>query len=334
MLHRNFLVPATRASAVAGPRNDDDSNPDVPLRFAYLILAHANPKHLERLIGSLASPAAWFFVHLDRKAELRRFEHLAGDRVTFTTRRHDCAWGNISLVDATLELVDDALRSDTPFDYHVLLSGACYPIRSTDYIEAFFARHAGTEFIDTIPMPNDRYGKPMTRLTKWFIPREAPFAQAKWKLQALLHRLLPDRDWRRHFQNLVPVAGSQWWALTDAAVRHVVRFVSERPDLYRFCRRADCPDELIFQTALYNSPFRPRLSHSLTFTHWTPGRMGPEAIDHRFVDRFRAARVLDSESNNSPNEKREVLFARKFTDASAQTVDAIDAIRANPVVTA
>ncbi len=298
------------------------------MRLAYLILAHNNPRHVQRLVASLSSPDARFFVHLDRKADLAPFAHLRSDRVAFSETRIDCAWGNISLVDATLVVARMALAAPEPFDYYVLLSGACYPIKSTRYVESFFAKHAGTEFIEGILFPNAAFGKPIERLTRFFIARERPFARFKWKLQSLLHRVLPPRDYRRHFGGLAPVGGSQWWALTHAALVHACAFIAERPELYRFCRHVDCPDELLFQTALWNSPFRDRMSHSLTYTHWLPGKMGPELIDGPMVARFRAARVLDSSSNNSPHEKREVLFARKFTDASTNLVCEIDTIRA------
>lgn len=298
------------------------------MKCAYLILAHNNPRHLQRLIESLTSPGARFFIHLDLKADAARFRHLESDRVAFSKKRIDCAWGNISLVDATLTIAELALNDADRFDYHVLLSGACYPIKSTTYIERFLTEQAGREFIETIEMPNAEYGKAIERLSKYYIAREKPFARWKWKFQSLLHAILPARDFRRAFGTLVPVAGSQWWALTHAALEHACRFVREHGDLYRFCKHVDCPDELLFQTALWNSSFRESISHSLTFTHWQPAKMGPEIIDERLVDRFRAARVLDSESNNSPHEKREVVFARKFTDASAEIVGLIDTFRA------
>ena len=297
------------------------------MRIAYLILAHNNPRHLGRLIDALHSPAAQFFVHVDRTTDIAPFLHLQGPQVVFCERRIHCAWGNRSLVDATNVLIDQALAATMPFDYHVLLSGACYPIRSTRYIETFLAEHAATEFIETIVMPDARYGKPIERLTRYFITREKPFARLKWKLQSLLHATLPQRNYRRYFGDLQPVGGSQWWALTHDALVHARRFIDEHAALYAFFKHVDCPDELVFQTALWNSPFRERLSHSLTFTHWLPSKMGPETIDQRFLATFSASPVLDSEQNNSPHPKQEVLFARKFTDRSADIVGRIDEIR-------
>lgn len=297
------------------------------MNIAYLILAHGNPDHLRRLIDALTTGTSRFFVHVDRKADLARFASLERPGVTICRRRIDCAWGNRSLVDATNVVIDAALASTPPADYYVLLSGACYPLKSNRYIEAFLSAHAGTEFIETIPMPNAEYGKPIERLTRYFITRERPFARFKWAFQSWLHRVLPPRDYERRFGALRPVGGSQWWALTHDALVHARRFIDEHAALYDFCRHVDCPDELVFQTALWNSPFREKLSHSLTFTHWTPGKMGPDPIDERLLARFQATRVVDSEANNSPHEKREVLFARKFTDASSGLVAKLDAIR-------
>lgn len=297
------------------------------MNIAYLILAHGNPRHLQRLVDALTSRTARFFIHVDRKADLSRFAALERPGVTFCDRRIHCAWGNRSLVDATNVLIDTTLASSSPFDYYVLLSGACYPIKSNRTIEAFLAASDGTEFIQTIPLPNAEYGKPIERLTRYFITRERPFARFKWAFQSWLHRVLPPRDYERRFGALRPVGGSQWWALTHDALVYARRFIDEHAALYDFCRHVDCPDELVFQTALWNSPFREKLGHCLTFTHWTPGKMGPDPIDERLLDHFRSPRVVDSEANNAPGEKREVLFARKFTDASAGVVSELDAIR-------
>ncbi len=294
------------------------------VRIAYLILAHANPRHLARLIDRLMAPEVWFYVHLDRKSDRAQFDAIRHPRVVFCEQRVDCAWGDISLVEATLVLAREALRSELAHEYFVLLSGACYPLQSPDYIADFLARHRGQEFIEVFGMPDALYGKPVERLRHYWIRKSAPFKGLKWRLQRLLNRVIVARDYRASLDGGEPMAGSQWWALSHAALSYAVEQVRLRARFYAFCRHTDCPDEYVFQTILWNSPFRAAISHSLTYTRWLAGRGGPENVDASDLAWFAQPLVRDAASNNCPNEKREVLFARKFSDASTALLDQLD----------
>lgn len=295
------------------------------MRIAYLILAHDNPAHLQRLVKRLAAPESSFFVHLDAKSDPDAFAGLK-PAVNFCERRINCAWGDITLVEATLELMRCATSAPGGFDRFVLLSGACYPLQSCDYIKQFFERHPDTEFIEVFGLPNLEYKKPIERLTRFSIRKGKPLAGLRWRLQLFLNKVLPPRDYARALAGREIVCGSQWWCLSDDAVRHVLDVTSSDPAFYHFCKFVDCPDEFYFQVILWNSRFKARISHSLTFTHWLPDKPSPELLDASYMPRFSGPVLRDSESNNSPGEKGEVLFARKFSDQSAPVLDAIDAL--------
>jgi hypothetical protein len=298
------------------------------VRIAYLILAHDNPAHLQRLIERLSTPSTAFFVHIDAKADLKAFAHLE-PVAKFCERRVNCAWGDISLVEATLELMKCAVSDSRKFDRFVLLSGACYPLQTPAYISDFLTRHRDTEFIEVFGLPNSTYHKPIERISRIWIRKGKPLARVRWMIQRLLHRFSPVRDYQKALSGGELVTGSQWWCLTEAAVRHVLDVTANQFGIYRFCKFVDCPDEFYFQFILWNSRFKDRVSHSLTFTHWMPGKTGPELIDERYLPLFEGSVIKDSDSNNSPGERREVLFARKFSKASTAVLDAIDALAAD-----
>jgi Core-2/I-Branching enzyme len=296
------------------------------VRIAYLILAHDQPAHLQRLVARLSAPGAAFFVHIDAKSDLAAFAALA-PAVTFCKRRVNGAWGDISLVKATLELMKCAAAAPGGFDRYVLLSGACYPLYTPADIEAFFERHRSTEFIETFALPDTRYGKPLERITQVSIRKSKPLRRFRWPLQNFLNRVLPLRDYRKVLKGEL-VTGSQWWCLTGDAVKYVLDVTARAPQVYRFCKLVDCPDEFYFQYILWNSPFRQNISHSLTFTRWSPGKTGPDVLDAGYLPRFAGPVIHASEFKNSPGERRQVLFARKFSAASAPVLDAIDAMAA------
>lgn len=300
------------------------------MRIAYLILAHNNPTHLQRLTQRLQAPGISFHIHIDAKVDLAPFAELESPSVQFCEPRVSCFWGDISLVKATLELMRSAAAARPDADYFVLLSGACYPLQTPEYIAAFLERHRGTEFIEVYPLPNLQFGKTLERITHYWIRKVGPLGRYRWPLQHWMNRNLPVRNYQKALRGGEAVTGSQWWCLSGEAVRYVLDYQAQYPALYRFCKFVDCSDEFFFQAVLWNSRFRSAISHSLTYTHWVPGpgKQSPETIDASYLAQFGQNVILDAEENNSPNEKREVLFARKFSDASGPVLDQIDALAA------
>jgi hypothetical protein len=120
------------------------------LRIAFLILAHQDPTHLERLCRALQGQST--FVHVDSRAAdfpLSRIARIPGVSVI-----HPCRpvyWGDFSMVEATLSLLSQARQSGT-FDRFVLLSGSCYPVKPLASVEAAFAADPVREWISLSPI--------------------------------------------------------------------------------------------------------------------------------------------------------------------------------------
>ena len=80
------------------------------VKIAYLVLAHQDPIHLERLINAINYKAR-IFIHLDKKTKIDRYLHIAGiNSVSFIVEREKVYWGGISQVKAILNLIKAALK--------------------------------------------------------------------------------------------------------------------------------------------------------------------------------------------------------------------------------
>ena len=107
------------------------------MKIAYLILAYHQPEHVARMIGHLDDGDARFFVHIDAKVDIEPFRRaIRSPRVAFAARRREVNWGGWNMVQATLDMLEQALAADPSFDYFQLLSDSCYPIRSAARIRA------------------------------------------------------------------------------------------------------------------------------------------------------------------------------------------------------
>jgi hypothetical protein len=120
------------------------------MRIAYLIVAHNTPNHLRRLITALSSPDCEFFVHLNKRSRFRDYAEIASPNVRFLRHRIAVYRSEFSLVEAVVSLIRGALRGPSRCDYFVLLSGSDYPLRSASYIESFFEKSNGSEFINIV----------------------------------------------------------------------------------------------------------------------------------------------------------------------------------------
>jgi hypothetical protein len=302
------------------------------MKIAYLILTHNMPDHLGRLIAALSDEHAGFFVHVDQKYAIEPFLVHQAPNVFFLGERVPVYWGQWQTVEATLNLIRSALEHDREYDYMVLLSGSCYPIRSRKYIQQVFAKYHGDEFINAVQMPNAKAGKPLSRLDRFYMrsdqsrfeflrrvasgflsrPKSGRLFSKKWLLA---------RDWRRGLGSLVPYGGSEWWALTGEACRYIDEFVRREQTVVRFFENSRVPDEMFFQTILANSGFAPRMRRSLMYTDWVVGGSHPAEITEQHIHMFAQHEPL---MGNGVFGKGELCFARKFPDDGGRMVKLVD----------
>jgi len=277
-------------------------------------LAHNNPKHLQRLISSLDSGSAAFFIHIDKKTDQRQFSNIRGRDVHFIAQRSAVYWGDFSVVEATLILLHQAMQGGDRFDRFVLLSGVDYPLRSAPEIERFFIDNKDIEFMNLTPLPNENAGKPMSRITTYRI-RPGTLALLKMIQRISLRlRIMPrERDYRKYFCHHIPYAGSMWWALSRNACEYILNFVAKENKMVNFFKNTTVPDESFFQTIIGNSGFRAKIRRNLTYADWSGGGSSPAFLTERHLRRLRSSLSFPADDVYGAGE---ILFARKFSDVS------------------
>ena len=291
------------------------------MRIAYLIFAYKNPKLIERTIRHLNREDAAFFIHIDRKSDLRDFAAIQGPNVFFTERRLAVYWAEFSGVEAILLLMRRALEHPVRHGYFVLLSGSEFPLRSGEYIHAFFERNRGSEFISMMKMPAP--GKPLSKLNTVRYPSTRPVL--RFVFRGLAKFGLARRDYRKHFGNLEPYSGVTWWALSREACEYVVEFAERDRALADYCRNIHAPEETYIHTILGNSPFGTRRRRCLVYEEWSPTgpRAHPERITEKHLEYFASQDEVSPKDLYGPGE---LLLARKFSDEDMPLVERLAAI--------
>uniref|UniRef100_A0A831ZZY7 Peptide O-xylosyltransferase n=1 Tax=Desulfacinum infernum TaxID=35837 RepID=A0A831ZZY7_9BACT len=293
------------------------------MKIAYLIIAYNNARHFPRLIRALNTPRCGFFVHIDKKYDITPYTAVRGQNIVFSRNRVPVYWGDFSTVEAILIVLREALQSAEGFERFVLLSGSDYPVRSAESIERFFESHRETEYMNLVPMPSKALGKPLTRLSYYRPgPLTPPWLLFTAKALMKLH-LWPHRNYRKVLGNMKPYGGSMFWALTRNAAQYLLDFVDRRPDFLRFYRNTYCPDEMMLQTILGNSPFAPNIRRNLTYADWSARGRSPEWINRKHLDLFKTTVRFPPDDPYGPGD---MLFARKFSEDADDLVEELNRI--------
>jgi hypothetical protein len=296
----------------------------ISMKIAYLIAAHNNPMHLQRLIKALSSPSSKCFVHIDKKADPAIFSDVDFTNVILSKKSIPVYWGEFSQVRASILLLEQALKRPFQFDRFVLLSGVDYPLRANSYIEEFFERNPISEYISTVQMPDEKADKPIYRLTRFKYQSTDSYhlklIRRKLKQFGVISDKKVERDYTRYLKNLRPYGGWSWWALTRNACQYILNFVKRERAIVKFFKNTLFSDEMFFHTILANSSFMPNIKPNLTFTDWHAGGPHPALINEEHLTLFSSTPIFLEDVYGT----REFLFTRKFSDDSVKLVDLID----------
>ena len=279
------------------------------MKICYLILAHNNFRHLDRLINALDGTDCTFFIHLDKKVVQKYFPQY--NNVEVIPERTDINWGGFNMVEATLALMKRGLEYSPGADYYVLISGVDYPIRSKEFLHQQLEK--GKEYIDIAPVPVPF--KPIERYGYYYFDydrRNLKHYNPKFLAEVLLKKLKIKR--KAPFR---VYAGTQWFALTRECVQYILTTVREDKRYTDFFHHTLVPDEAFFQTIIGNSPFLQNTAASLTYTDWEVA-VPPAIIEERHID------FLENHIEfNDEYGQRFPYFARKFNDGSEKLLEEI-----------
>lgn len=281
----------------------------MPPRHAYLIISYEQPHMLARLIEAIDDERNDIFVHIDKKASWDSSMYEAQSSKLYFIPRIDARWGDYSLVEVELHLIESALQHG-PYSYLHLLSDSDYPIKSQDYIHAECEQLAGREFIGyakTNDTEKEIYNKVRYYyfFTKKFRENTLPHRAFKYLYTRAQKCLGINRARGIDFKR-----GSQWCSITMDFARYVN---AHRQEIERQYRRTYCPDEIFMQTLCWNSPFREHLYSTedefegcKRFINW----------HGRDIHWFEEQDIKDMMASNR-------WFARKFKEEQIALVDKI-----------
>lgn len=287
------------------------------IKLVYMIHAHKNPVHLQRLVRRLSTERSIFYIHIDRRVDIqpfrRRLEEFDSE-ITYI-KREKSYWASYGQTKAIMNGINQLVEDGMDYDYAVLLSGQDYPIQTNKEIESFFNKHNGISFVHlhdgirpqdslyhfkllgrSIHFPAHQRGKGKTNTVFYMVGRiVSPFVKP-----------------RKYNYDIKMYWGYTWWCLTKEAVEYIYSFLKRRTDILKYFKYQLGSDEELFHTILYNSDMTDRIQpRCLIWQDWERPKKAPYIFkkeDYDFI-----AGLSDH------------LFARKFDmDIDSEILDMID----------
>jgi hypothetical protein len=182
----------------------------------YLILAHSNYQFLDHLIEGLNSSNVRFYIHIDKK--VKEIYENKKSNVFVLKKRIKINWGGFGMIEATLELLQNAFENNkSSKSRYVLISGADYPIRSNIFINNILKEDL--EYINISPAPLSH--KPIKRFEYFHFDYARKVINFKFVLRYFCEKTLKILRIKRKIPFKIFV-GSQWFALTNNCVGYIL----------------------------------------------------------------------------------------------------------------
>ena len=220
-------------------------------KVAYLLLCHKNADRVIEQARVLTSKGDYLAIHIDRNAGSSFFaavsKGVAQNPNVVMAKQVSCGWGEWSLVQATLNMIEAAFTSFKDATHFYLMSGDCMPVKPAHYIHRYLDQLEGDQVEHADFFKDDwiKTGMKEDRLfyRHWFNERSQKklfYGSLELQRKLGMTRKIPKGVRMR--------IGSQWWVLRRSTIEKIRAFLAKRSDVIRFFRTTWIPDETFFQT--------------------------------------------------------------------------------------
>lgn len=225
---------------------------------------------LGRLINALDNDEVCFFIHIDKKVDIEKFLPFIPEKqnMYLSKNRVNVFWGGYSQVQATLNLMEEAINSGIDFRYAALLSGSHYPIKSNKYILEKFS-NSSCEYLQFCKVTEAGSEQKISSYCLYdyrlFNPR-ATFFEGKLLNKIIrasgavvcfvLREVIPVFYKRRLDKDVIPYTGANWWTLTKPCLKYIIEYSRTHKSYVDFFRLSIQPDETFFHTIICNAEFK------------------------------------------------------------------------------
>jgi hypothetical protein len=244
------------------------------MTVAILALAFREPAVLAAAVPVYRAAGCDIYVHLDAKVPVADYKAAMGpmsQECVFLPERRSIYWAGFTMVRAMLDLMGAALAGGS-YGNFALVSDDSFPVRAPWLLNAKLTtdhERIAVRRVDENELFAQRYRNfyCFDHQATSLHGRPIESAVVDDRFLAAMHRLEERRKVGK--ADLPLFYGSQWWSLTEAAVRLIVELDATREDLRESFEFSAVPDEMYFQSLLMSfSPAMKRVESPM-LVDWT-----------------------------------------------------------------
>lgn len=198
------------------------------------------------------------YVHYDASkpsSSFKLLEDFAADNanIYLLKNRIVCKWGEFSLVEATVKMMQACLEDESfNADYFYLFSGSCIPIKSFATLQHLLHQHNGVEFIEATDISKKRWVVDGLQEERYQYDFPYNFRDEREKFDQHFDEQKKLSVIRKAPETFKAHFGSQWFCITNKAATYVVEQMKD-PEMFDFFKRSWIPDEFAIQSLVYNA---------------------------------------------------------------------------------
>lgn len=235
------------------------------MKIAFLISAYTDPEQLGNMVEALWDDSHWFIIHVDRKVSIEPFVDAVKNckNVIFVPNRLRVEWGGYNQVRYQKELLRSCIESGVDFSRVFILTAQDYPLWSKREIKAELAANPQKEYVLGLDITNiNEPNSIKDKLVLYHFFRDMPLRFVRLReLSRIIMKRLPFRK-----KPYVVVDNERWdvyqassyACITMELARYIYKVMTEKPELEKYFRTAYVPEEMVFPTIVFNSPYRER----------------------------------------------------------------------------
>lgn len=207
-------------------------------RYAFLIIAHTEPELFHILINQIDNIENDIYIMVDSKVDIIPFKNITTkySNVYFCDKRVNIKWGEMSQIDAELELFRYA-STNSIYDYYHLISGQDLLIKPISKLNEFIKSHSGHEFLR---LGNTAQGKQIAQLRlkhyhiipPHFSRSRNIFIRSLYWIPILLQKLLGIKRHVSGTENLF--ISSNWCSISHSFVKMILKEEQNIRKTFRF----------------------------------------------------------------------------------------------------
>lgn len=242
---------------------------------ALLIHVHTHPDQVARLVSRLRHPEVDIYINVDGKVDMGEFRSKI-ENVIFLTKRVEVKWGRFSQVQQILNSFEEISGQGKNYSHILFISGLDYPVKPIAQTVNFLKDNTGKSFIDYHKLGDDDWSNLMKkRYEYWYFLPDRDIRNNDY-----VKRILLKLGFKRKYPFDEVYFGSCWFCLNKDAVKYILDFTHQNPQVVKFFQHSGCSDELYIQSLLMASPLKNSMVNEIyRFFDWGDKGKSPKILE-------------------------------------------------------